>query len=281
MMIDNYAEELTTPLAWTENSIELLAKWEESEVLKPVGLTLETYGTTRMYFGKPKASRVCSMESLQVPDFKFCVECLPTELEYLARNNSVSLVNCGELDADDLGAVLRMACDIIAKASPELSCSVRRLLRSMHVLNSPRRDFDVSFSVPDLPNSIFVSIPQESDPDAALRLAEAIVHEVMHLQLSLIERICPITRTTAMKEYAYAPWRNEMRPLSGLLHGLFVFRTLELFWNLLSVSRQDRHRDFASDRVDEIGRQIRKVELHENESLTSFGLDLFGRLTRG
>lgn len=49
--------------------------------------------------------------------------------------------------------------------------------------------YDVSHSTPVLPLSIFVSVPGADERHAELRLAESIIHEAMHLQLTFIESL--------------------------------------------------------------------------------------------
>ena len=251
-MIHDFAESLTTPLAWNEASLNMLAEWEEKEILKPAGLTFDTYGTARMLCRCPRMERVWVWPRTLMPELSFGLEMLPAKLEHIATENGAVLKNCDEVNEDEVGSVLRSACNLVAEAAPELFLSIRCFLRSLHVLDSPDKDFDVSFSLPHLPNSIFLSIPLPEERDAIARTAEAIVHEVLHLQLSLVERACPIVRVDAKPEYAYAPWRNEYRPLGGVIHGLYVFRGLEALWTrAVEIYRGDVY-EFACGRVEGI-----------------------------
>ena len=69
-------------------------------------------------------------------------------------------------------------------------------------------------------------------------MLEAILHEAMHLQLSLIERYIPLIESTGETKLYYSPWRNEARPARGVLHGLFVFRAIYEFFSILIVHPQ-------------------------------------------
>ena len=64
---------------------------------------------------------------------------------------------------------------------------------------------------------------------SAVDLAEALVHELQHSKmnalLDLVELVDP-----NFGELLYAPWRDDPRPPSGLLHGILAFLTAVEFW---------------------------------------------------
>ena len=277
-MIREFVDMLTTPIVWHETSVETLAAWTETKVLKPFGLTLESYGSARMYYRDRHVRRNCTCRRPLVPGLLFGLEKLPTALAHLATDNGVALKNTCDLNETYVGSVLRPSCTLIKELAPELFLSIRNLLRSLHVLESPDKNYDVSFSLPCLPNSIFVSIPQPGERDVISRLAEAIVHEVLHLQLSLVERICPVVCNDSEQEFVYAPWRDELRPLGGVLHGLFVFRGVEMLWSRVTKNYPSNVFNFANNRVDEIRRQCLLVKPKKYRSLTTFGQKIFLRL---
>ena len=277
-MIREYVEMLATPIAWHETSVETLAKWAETEVLEPFGLNLRSYGSARMYCRDRHLPREWAFRPPLVQGLSFGLEKLPTPLAHLATSSGVSLKKTCDLNEEYVRSVLWSSCNLIKELAPELFSSVRMLLRSLHVLESPGRGYDVSFSLPCLPNSIFISIPQPRERDTISRLTEAIVHEVLHLQLSLVERICPVVRNDAEQEFVYSPWRDERRPLGGLIHGLFVFRGLELLWKRATNNHLVSVFNFAKNRVEEIRRQCLLVEPQKYQSLTSFGQKIFLRL---
>ena len=55
------------------------------------------------------------------------------------------------------------------------------------------------------------------------RVAEALVHEAMHLQLSLLERRIELVESDRTKAVAFSPWRNSERDVQGVIHALYVF----------------------------------------------------------
>lgn len=103
-----------------------------------------------------------------------------------------------------------------------LTATLAPLVRAMHRLDA-EPEYDISHSEPNLPYSIWVSIPP-TGTTAAVRLAESILHEAMHLQLTLIETEQPLVAQAGQR--AWSPWQAKQRPAQGLLHGLYVFAVI-------------------------------------------------------
>ena len=94
----------------------------------------------------------------------------------------------------------------------------------------------MSHSEPTIPFSIFVSAPRPAEKDPVIRLAESLIHEAMHLQLTLVENVLPLVSTEGQ---GYSPWQGRPRPARGLLHGLYVFTVILHFMDLVAVARPD------------------------------------------
>lgn len=118
-------------------------------------------------------------------------------------------------------AALASAISLLDKV-PRLTSTLAALIRAVHRLAADSA-FDVSHSEPKLPYTIFLSIPPPG-PTRAPRLAESILHEAMHLQLSLIERTCDLV--SDHRSCGWSPWQCQARPAQGLLHGLYVFSVI-------------------------------------------------------
>jgi hypothetical protein len=125
---------------------------------------------------------------------------------------------------------LQEALDILVEI-PTVYETVSRLVGSLHILQPVDDDFDISYSLPNIPFSIFVSIPSKRMKNDTLRVAEAILHEAMHLQLSLIEQCVPMIIET--NEKYFSPWKNEYRHPRGVFHALYVFCVIKQFFKLL------------------------------------------------
>ena len=117
-----------------------------------------------------------------------------------------------EEDMNETGfhGVLSNALDLVRSVPPLLG-TVAGLCRSLHVLIATGIDFDSSYSDPSLPYSIFVSCPPPTALHRVERLAENIVHEALHLQLSLVEAAEPLVLENQEETRLFSPWKNEPR----------------------------------------------------------------------
>lgn len=106
--------------------------------------------------------------------------------------------------------------------------SVKTLVKSIHLLETDDIDTDTSYTDPDLPFTIFINVPLYEHENWLERTVENVVHETMHLQLSLIEKKHKLYSDSSHK--AYSPWKDEFRDSKGLLHALYVFANLQHFW---------------------------------------------------
>ena len=114
--------------------------------------------------------------------------------------------------------------------------TVLSLVKNLHILKPRDDEYDTSYSMPNIPFSIFVSVPSRRIKHDSLRVAEAILHESMHLQLSLIEKhICLVADENLM---FYSPWKLANRSVRGILHALYVFQTIRNFISLLLNNKQ-------------------------------------------
>ena len=85
----------------------------------------------------------------------------------------------------------------------------------------------VSFSDDAVPGALFVSVRQGDGLIDAYDLADSLLHEHRHQKLYLFERLFP---TTLPSDLVVSPWREDLRPVSGLFHAIFVFVELRRFW---------------------------------------------------
>ncbi|MGW6928950.1 aKG-HExxH-type peptide beta-hydroxylase [Lentzea sp. NPDC054927] len=69
-----------------------------------------------------------------------------------------------------------------------------------------------------------------SPKKSAVDLAEAIVHELQHSKLNALMDLLPLHQ--ADNAWFYAPWRDDPRPLGGLLHGIYAFTSVVEFWHV-------------------------------------------------
>lgn len=141
---------------------------------------------------------------------------------------------------------------------PDLMSSICLLIRTIGILKSEESSNDVSYSHPKLPFSIFISLCSDRSPISTARVAESILHEAMHLKLSLIQNSVDLLNLEYHKGKTYfAPWRKEMRPANGILHGIFVFRAIfDYFFRLEKITNNNDTKNYAQKRIKEIRKDI-------------------------
>ncbi|WP_326944219.1 HEXXH motif-containing putative peptide modification protein [Amycolatopsis sp. NBC_01307] len=106
-----------------------------------------------------------------------------------------------------------------------------------------------------------------SDPE---QLAAALVHEFRHIRLGGIQHLATLT-TDDPRERLYAPWRDDPRPIGGVLHGIYAFSGVAAFWRALAAAEPDNPLasfEFAMWRAA-CWKTLHAV--HQDESLTSTG----------
>jgi HEXXH motif-containing protein len=81
-----------------------------------------------------------------------------------------------------------------------------------------------------------------SAPADAMALAVGLVHEFQHAKLGALMDL--VTLHESDDRRYYAPWRDDPRPLGGLLHGAYAFLGVTDFWRVRR-RHDDEHRGYA------------------------------------
>ena len=256
---------LVRPVDWTLALPALLRQVGIDDLLIPLGLDLESYGTARMMARDAKEVRriIGKVDSPDgVKGGLVLVECLPFRAvaELDAAGLSLHRVDESTVLADI--DVLRQAWNLTHSVWPELSSSVKHLVRCVHLLKAPSPEVDCSFSRPDLPFSVFLSIPDRGSHARIERVAEALVHETMHLQLSLLERRIQFVDSDHPETVTFSPWRNCERNVQGVLHALYVFVIVQRLWQLVAQrAPRGLNGRFAEARARAIRDEVAKAQL--------------------
>jgi HEXXH motif-containing protein len=241
-------------------------------------ITEEEYATVRVIQKDADAKRVFEgsvftrIDQGEIKNETF-VEMLPASIKEQYKDSGVDFYTREELRINnEIKDCLRHAFEIIRCIS-SLFSSVRYLVKSIHLIKPEDDEYDISFSEPYIPFTIFVSVPQKNNLINALRVAEAIIHEAMHLQLTLIEDIIPLVISSSEK--VYSPWKSEYRTLGGIIHALYVFRNIDLFFEALarclpnSIKSEEK---YISSRRTTIHFEIEQIQsLNNHISLTYIG----------
>lgn len=246
--------------SWLPGAALLLTQSATNRLLGPRGLSLETYGTHRFLSESAEVPReeVCSI-SLS-PNRSVLIEHIPTSTFQRYAHIGLNQASASEIFSSAIPETLTRAYEYFDLV-PSLRETVSQLVLSVHILRPHTASFDISHSDPTLPFSVFVSVPRAGLPNAALRTCESIVHEAMHLQLTLVEHstlfafhdnpICP------------SPWRPDPRPPRAILHGVYVFSVLHEFFSLLSSTPR------SADELHYVNRRRAKIKSELQAALHS------------
>ena len=254
------------------------------DLYNKAGLLPDTYGTVRAMThneGAPRriVARLPIFTSAESLERVFQIEIIDPEHARCYKQDGFRFYTAEEINTTNVLTQIRKAVDIV-KLVPTLSTTVAALVCSIHVIDVGNDDYDVSFSDPRIPFSIFVSVSQSNEATIPLRIAEAIIHEAMHIQLTLIERILPLVNPSSQQHYS--PWRGEFRNAQGVLHGLYVFRVIdECFYELQQLFSQFDQSvvNFIVDRRTKIHDEINQTSSFQDSSdLTVIGTEFVRRL---
>ena len=127
--------------------------------------------------------------------------------------------------------LVNQAMDIIRKWRPALATEMIETCHAVQFIRDPTADPRkiVSFSDNSVPGALYVSIFQgEEGLIDPYDLADSLIHEHRHQKLYLLERY--VQTIEANDKLVVSPWREDLRPPSGLFHAVFVFVELKRFW---------------------------------------------------
>ena len=270
---------------WFPGLAEPLTKFAWHQLKCEIGLTPCSYGTARLISKNPGEVRLiaalCSAGSKRgvgCDAGKIPIEILPPDVAQKVIGYNTRLMGSHTL-AESVALQMEEALSYLTLV-PTVWPTVCTLVRSLHIIDPGGDETDVSFSDPALPFSAFVSVPSIWSEVGALRVAEAILHEAMHLQLTLVERVVPLV--VPHHQTYYSPWRGEVRDSEGILQALYVFGVIRSFLRLMLVGypQRDAVREHLVDRITQIDNEIEQVQgFHKLGALTSDGAALAVRIS--
>ncbi len=184
----------------------------------------------------------------------------------------------------------------LADQSPRLSVSQaweRALQRAWLILESDHKDLAaevgaaVSVIVPQSPGSDRASSSSSPETFGAVAMsippdpvsgAESLVHEVQHLKLVALLDLVRLTLPDDGRRY-YAPWRDDPRPLGGLMQGTYAFLGITRFWweRYIGEPSNGADRKFARSLQ---GVRVAIETLQNSRRLTSAGQEFVAGMER-
>ncbi|MER7107103.1 HEXXH motif domain-containing protein [Streptomyces sp. NPDC000229] len=126
---------------------------------------------------------------------------------------------------DTWSRLLREAYALLADVDPPTAEAAAVLLRSIQPL--PAHE---PFRVRSVTSGHGVGGLASSLPDSVALCAATLVHELQHSKLSALMHLCPLYDPTQARRLYYAPWRDDPRPLGGMLQGVYAFTAVARFW---------------------------------------------------
>jgi HEXXH motif-containing protein len=209
---------------WYDGLAADLAEWCWSD-LAGIGLNPDSYGSTRVLRTDPSAPRCGCLSSnvgwgrpLLIESFD---ETMSSQYGPIGLRPPAAPFDMRAFEESLARAVAQL--DRVAS----VGVTVRALVWSVVPVDVEGPEYDTSYSDPDVPLSIFIGAHAPASQVPSLRLAEGVLHEAMHLQLSLIEDVVPLIQGSS--DWRHSPWQGRPRPTQGLLHGLYVFRVVQDF----------------------------------------------------
>jgi HEXXH motif-containing protein len=137
-------------------------------------------------------------------------------------------------DIDRWCESLREAWTLLVRHHPVTAEEIAAVIRVLTPLNSSPNS-QVGASSRETFGAVALSAP----PDAR-SFALTLCHEVQHAKLAAVIDIVALTRPDDGRRW-YAPWRDDPRPIGGLLQGSYAFLGVSSFWH-----RQRWHEDGAA-----------------------------------
>lgn len=241
-------------------------------------MTRQTYSTERFLSGSPDKHATASKTIRVLRGNSLICETTGPELLRYSAERGLELAS-EAADTDRAVDLIEAALGDVIGPYTFLESAVSELAWRCHIVLAPGDNYDVSFSDPAIPFSIFLSAPAQGERSSILRVAENLIHETMHLQLTLFENVSPLV-DSASTWSMYSPWKNGKRPAQGVLHGIYVFCVLRWMWRQISLTtRNGTDRDFAIRRISEIDEEVATVRaLEESPALTKVGEHFLHRL---
>jgi HEXXH motif-containing protein len=161
--------------------------------------------------------------------------------------------------------------DIIKMVDKNLFNSISKNLHYIIPLTLYQEQIRTSFSTAELGSVIFIS-----DGGTLLDFCEALIHEYYHNELNALLEFKSLF-ISGVGNVFYSPWREDLRPIGGLVHAIYVFVGVIQFYSQVlnghHLSDDVRaHRDSIANKVKLAFQQV------DENSLTIKGKELVIKL---
>jgi len=173
--------------------------------------------------------------------------------------------------------LLEAALRVVARHDPDSFAQLGRFIRMISLqTRDPETYTNMTHS--DLPGTVLITVVQHP-----FYVADALIHELHHHRLFFLEEIGPFLdgpRDDLEGQGRHlSPWRADLRPLHGILHGAYVFIATTRFWlQVLAAGEGIDERTHVLARSRVVGGVLQlRIALHQlarHARLTAFGAAL-------
>ncbi|MEU4804492.1 HEXXH motif-containing putative peptide modification protein [Actinosynnema sp. NPDC023587] len=130
----------------------------------------------------------------------------------------------GEAEYDEWRKLMDEAWRLLTGAHPAWAEELAAGLATVIPLDAARDVFAASSA------AAFGSIAMSPKP-SAVKFGEALVHELQHSKVNALMDLVDLDDGSADERF-YAPWRDDPRPVAGLLHGVYAFVSVVEYWDV-------------------------------------------------
>ncbi|MFG3299234.1 HEXXH motif domain-containing protein [Micromonospora chersina] len=123
-------------------------------------------------------------------------------------------------------ADLARAWELLVREQPSCALAITGIVRTLAPVPRRERFRPLSASGTEAFGGILLS-----QPDDTLQLAVTLVHESQHQKLGALSHLLTLCEADGRRRY-YAPWRDDPRPLPGVLQGAYAFAGITQFWRV-------------------------------------------------
>jgi HEXXH motif-containing protein len=157
---------------------------------------------------------------------------------------------------------LESASKELRQVLPAGAAEVERCVRVLVPLVTRERGVHRSAAAADMSGMI-----QMSRSTQPCQIAEAMLHEYYHTKLNALLDLDPLLVDESGADAYYSPWRDDPRPLHGVLHGIFSFAIVTRFWQQACVVQPngvdlDRARHEAVRRHRQVRAAVDELRTH-------------------
>jgi hypothetical protein len=132
----------------------------------------------------------------------------------------------------DWRKLLSAAWELLTRWHPDRAIELSATLTTVTLVDSARAES--GFSSAAAVGCVAVPMRLSSS-----EIAETLVHECQHSKVNAVSHLADLAHDTT--ERYYAPWRDDARPLRGMIHGLYAFMAVAEFWSA-NGDEQDAHK---------------------------------------